>query len=116
STTAVSGRAPARHRSLPVEIRGVHVSMGLASLRGKLDEYLALERDGLTALELDVKDENGQIAFTPRASSLAAKVGATRECSSPRLVAREAHARGLYLIGRVVVFEDPLLAQAPPAL
>ena len=43
-------------RALPVEIRGVHVTMGLASLPGELDEYLDLESDGLTALELDVKD------------------------------------------------------------
>ena len=42
--------------------------MGLASLPGKLDEYLDLERDGLTALELDVKDENGEIGFITRAT------------------------------------------------
>src|SRR5688572_18368354 len=50
-------------RTLPIELRGVHVTMGLASLPGKLDEYLDLEREGLTALELDVKDENGEIGF-----------------------------------------------------
>ena len=49
--------------------------MGLASLPGKLDEYLDLEREGLTALELDVKDENGEIGFTPSSVPLAAIVG-----------------------------------------
>src|SRR5918992_2840649 len=29
-------------RPLPVEIRGVHVTMGLASLEGKLEEYVDL--------------------------------------------------------------------------
>jgi len=33
-------------RTLPIEMRGVHVTMALASLPGKLDEYLDLERDG----------------------------------------------------------------------
>ncbi|HLG09457.1 MAG TPA: putative glycoside hydrolase [Gaiellaceae bacterium] len=103
-------------RALPVEIRGVHVSMGLASLPGKLDEYLDLERNGLTALELDVKDENGQIGFVPRATRLAATVGAAREFYAPRAVARLAHERGVYLIGRVVVFEDPILSRARPDL
>src|SRR3970040_2661251 len=51
-------------RPLPVEIRGIHVTMGLASLPDKLEQYLALERDGLTAVELDVKDEHGQIRFS----------------------------------------------------
>jgi len=103
-------------RALPVEIRGVHVSMGLASLPGKLDEYLDLEQDGLTALELDVKDENGQIGFLSRGAPLAAKVGATRDFYEPRAVARLAHERGVYLIGRVVVFEDPILSGARPDL
>jgi len=103
-------------RALPVEIRGVHVSMGLASLPGKLDEYLDLERVGLTALELDVKDENGQIGFASRDVPLAAKVGAARDFYSPRAVARLTHERDVYLIGRVVVFEDPILSRARPDL
>ncbi len=107
---------PAGHRSLPIEVRGVHVTMGLASLPGKLDDYLALRKDGLTAIELDVKDENGQIGFTTHASPLVTKVGATRDFYSPRAVARDVHAHGLYLVGRVVTFEDPLLARARPDL
>jgi len=101
-------------RALPVEIRGVHVSMGLASLPGKLDEYLDLERDGLTALELDVKDENGQIGFAARGIPLAVKVGAARDFYELRAVARLAHERDVYLIGRIVVFEDPILSGARP--
>jgi hypothetical protein len=103
-------------RALPVEIRGVHVSMGLASLPGKLDEYLDLERDGLTALELDVKDENGQVGFVSRSLTLATEVGAARDFYAPRGVARLAHERDVYLIGRVVVFEDPILSGARPDL
>src|SRR5262245_2810668 len=33
-------------KTLPIEVRGVHVTMGLASLPGKLDEYLDLQLDG----------------------------------------------------------------------
>jgi hypothetical protein len=104
------------HRSLPIELRGVHVTMALASLPGKLDEYLDLERDGLTALELDVKDENGEIGFVPSSVPLATSVGAARDYYAPREVARRAHERGVYLVGRVVVFEDPVLSRARPDL
>ncbi|HSF62089.1 MAG TPA: putative glycoside hydrolase [Gaiellaceae bacterium] len=111
--TASSGATPpAGTRALPVEIRGVHVTMGLASLPGKLDEYLDLEHDGLTALELDVKDETGQVGFTSAGMPLAMKVGAARDYYSAREAARLAHDRDIYLIGRVVVFEDPILAKA----
>src|SRR5947209_2328042 len=43
--------------ALPGELRGVHVTMALATLPGKIDQYLSLSRDGLNAIELDVKDE-----------------------------------------------------------
>ena len=103
-------------RPLPVEIRGVHVTMALASLPGKLDEYLALRRDGLTALELDVKDENGEVGFVPTSVPLAVTSGAAHRYYDPAAVARRVHAQGLYLIGRVVVFEDPVLSAARPDL
>jgi hypothetical protein len=104
-------------RTLPIELRGVHVTIGLASLPGKLDEYLDLEEDGLTALELDVKDENGEIGFISRAiPRLAVSIGAARDYYDARAAARRVHARGVYLIGRIVVFEDPVLAQARPEL
>jgi hypothetical protein len=103
-------------RPLPLEIRGVHVTMGLASLPGKLEEYLDLQRDGLTTIELDVKDENGEIGFTPRTVPLASRVGAARDYYAPRKVARLVHARGMYLVGRVVVFEDPHLSHGRPDL
>src|SRR5947199_826155 len=44
--------------SAPKEIRGVHVTMALASLPGRLDHYLAIP--GLNTIELDVKGEDGR--------------------------------------------------------
>ncbi len=104
-------------RTLPIEVRGVHVTMGLASLPGKLDEYLDLEQDGLTALELDVKDENGEIGFvTSSVPRQAVSIGAARDYYDAQRVAQRVDARGIYLIGRVVVFEDPVLSRARPEL
>jgi hypothetical protein len=103
-------------RPLPVEIRGVHVTMGLASLPGKLQEYVDLKDDGLTAIELDVKDEDGQVGFLTRSPRLASSVGATNDFYKARDAARLVHRNGLYLIGRVVVFEDPMLSHGRPEL
>ena len=106
----------ARPRPLPVEVRGVHVTGALASLPGKLDEYAALQNHGLNTIELDVKDEGGEIGFAPAGVSLARKAGAVRSYYSPRKVASMLHEKGIYLIGRVVVFQDPYLARARPDL
>src|SRR5262245_13154404 len=78
---AAVAKKPAKPKALqprpqPAEIRGVHVTMALASLPGKLQEYIAMKRDGLNAIELDVKDENGEIGFVPADVPLARQVGA----------------------------------------
>jgi hypothetical protein len=103
-----------RHTPLPAEVRGVHVTMALANEPGKLDEYLAIP--GLNAIELDVKDENGKVGFLMPARSLARKVGASQPYYKAGVAAGTARAAGVYLIGRVVVFEDPTLTVARPDL
>jgi len=105
-----------RPRPLPVEIRGVHVTGALASLPGKFKEYVGYTRYGLNTIELDVKDEGGEIGFVPAGVPLASRVGATRPYYNPRELARLAHKRGIYLIGRVVTFQDPQLASGRPDL
>jgi hypothetical protein len=98
----------------PEEIRGVHVTAALASVPGKLGDYLALRKQGLNTLELDIKDENGEIGFRSRAVPLATEVGAAQRYYDPKAVAQAAQDAGVYLIGRVVVFEDPRLSEARP--
>jgi hypothetical protein len=101
-------------RTLPAEIRGVHVTMALLSLPGKLNEYLAMRNDGMTTLEVDVKDENGEVGYPSAYAPLARKIGSARTYYRPRQVADKVHEAGLYLIGRVVMFEDPYLASKRP--
>ena len=107
-------QAATRPRPLPVEVRGVHVTGALASLPGKLDEYTRLTKHGLNTIELDVKDESGEIAFAPTALPLARKVGAVRSYYDARKVVRQMHRKGIYVIGRIVVFQDNYLARARP--
>ena len=96
---------------VPSEIRGVHMTMGLASIEGKLGEYLALRAYGLNTLELDVKDENGSVGFSSKElPQLAHDVGAASLHYDGRAAATAAEEAGVYLIGRVVAFADPTLA------
>ena len=98
----------------PAEIRGVHVTAALASIDGKLDEYIALKDSCLNTIELDVKDENGEVAFHSLAPSLARQIGAAKRYYDPKKVAAQVDKKGMYLIGRVVCFEDPILAEKRP--
>jgi hypothetical protein len=114
--TKATKKAPESMPELPKEIRGVHVTVALASLPGKIDEYVALSKQGLNTIELDVKDENGEIGFVPETVPLATAVGAARPYYHPHAVAKKLHAAGIYLIGRIVTFEDPILAEKRPGL
>jgi hypothetical protein len=103
-------------RATPEEIRGVHITGPLMSLPGKFAQYLALKRHGLNTVEVDLKDESGNVSFERGAPAIARRDGAARAYFDLRKAARQAHAAGMYLIGRVVTFEDPITATAHPAL
>ena len=99
-------------RPLPDEVRGVHVTAALASDAAKLNEYLAIP--GLNTIQVDVKDENGEVGFLMPNGTLAREIGATKPYYKAKRLAARAHARGVYLIGRLVTFEDPILSKARP--
>ena len=114
-TTAVSHhKAKPLFRPRPREIRGVHVTMGLAGLPGKIDSYLRMRNQGLNTLEVDVKDESGQVAFSNPSVPLARRIGAAQSYYEPYALARKVHAKHVYLIGRIVVFQDPILSERQP--
>jgi hypothetical protein len=113
---SLAAASPFRSR-VPAEIRGIHVTEGLASLPGKIGDYLALGSHGLNAIELDVKDENGYVGFlSPWLPKLARTTGAARPYYDVRKVVADAHKAGVYLIGRIVTFQDPTLTAGEPSL
>jgi hypothetical protein len=117
TSNAAARTKPAVRRDrprVPREMRGVHVTMALASIEGKLAEYARMP--GLNTLELDVKDENGEVAFHRLAPPLAKRVGAAKRYYDPVKVSKQLHAQGIYLVGRLVVFEDPILSRGRPDL
>jgi hypothetical protein len=116
SLVPVSSAVPATsfRTPLPEEIRGVHITGPLMSLPGKFAQYLALKKDGLNTVEIDLKDESGNVSFVNGAPAIARRDGAARRYFNPRQVAAQAHKAGIYVIGRVVSFEDPVTAVAHP--
>src|SRR5439155_7154198 len=109
-----AGARANRGPPVPDQVRGVHVTMALASLPGKLRQYLVTP--GLNAIELDVKDGNGRVGFERPRVPLAHQIGASAPYYDAKRVVRLAHKHGIYLIGRVVTFEDPVLSAKRPDL
>jgi hypothetical protein len=96
---------------MPAVTRGVHVTAPWASIPGNLDSVLAMK--GLNLLQIDVKDENGEVAgleqYTPK---LADRYHATREYYDLAHIVRIAHERHIWVVARIVSFKDPIVAEA----
>ncbi len=114
--TPAKKAAPARKRTpRPKEIRGVHVSLGTENTKARFASILGMAdpRSGMNAIELDIKDERGIVGFASRVT-VARASGAAQPYYEPRKDVRAAHARGLYVIGRIVVFQDDYVGKKYP--
>ncbi|MFH2062739.1 MAG: putative glycoside hydrolase [bacterium] len=107
----------AAHVATPDFVRGIYVSAATAGYRKRFDQLVDLVgRTELNSMVIDVKDADGSLSFEPESDSLrpyAAKrpqLGRIAEFTAPL---RE---RGIYLIARIFVFQDPMLAESRPEL
>jgi hypothetical protein len=88
-------------------------AVGTPSLRDSLVKLL--DETELNAVVIDIKDYSGTIAFPPQSEELqpvwqAAKCGAL---DMKEFVA-SLHEKGIYVIGRITVFQDPYMTKLHP--
>jgi hypothetical protein len=98
----------------PFIARAVHISGEAAG--EDLDRFFEMaEGTELNALMLDLKDESGLVWYDST-HPVAAEVGAIRSVYDLSEVADRAESEDLYLIGRLVVFNDPTAAVRKPEM
>jgi hypothetical protein len=113
-TPIVPPLAPAR-MVLPEAVRGIQVTGWVAGLGETLDNLLTWARGaGINAVVLDLKAEDGKLSWNSDIP-LAREVGANvpKVADLARTVARFRE-QGFWVIGRIVVFNDPVLYRARP--
>lgn len=99
-------------RRPPVAIRGVHVtSFAWADddLRKGVLDLVAQGR--INTVELDLKDEAGIVGFDADVP-LGKRIGAVQKVYDLQAAVRTLHARGVWVVGRLVAFRDPIHARA----
>jgi hypothetical protein len=107
NTTAFKLRVPVAYPAT----QGVHVSAAAWQHDGLRTEILRLVDEGLiSAVQLDLKDESGFIGYNSTIS-LANEIGAVDVQFNLAEAVDELHSRGVRVIGRLVAFRDPILAQ-----
>jgi hypothetical protein len=101
----------ARRRTASGKV-GIYVSAYKASGR-YLDEHLAfLKKNGLNSMVVDCKEDYGVVAYDTRLE-WPRRIGAVRQYFKIDELVAKAHAAGIYLIGRILVFRDKGLYNTP---
>ncbi len=99
----------------PRVVKGIHAVSGLPQ-GDRWEPFLDIaDRTEINSVVFDIKDESGKIRYESQVP-LALEVGAVDPGYRLDDVVAEMHDRGLYVIGRVVSFEDPVVASSRPDL
>lgn len=98
----------------PLRIKAVHITG--EAVEERIDEFLEMaDETELNGLMLDLKGESGEVMYRSDVP-LVSEVGADAARYDLEEVVAEADRRGLYVIGRLVAFQDPIAARAVPDL
>ncbi len=102
----------------PFKVKGLYLTVyGIASAKLRAAALEAIKTNDMNALVIDVKGDRGFIPFKVDIP-LAEEIGAQKVILIKDMKALMANLKeqGLYLIARIVVFKDDLLAAAKPPL
>jgi hypothetical protein len=115
TATDAAGNSAVATVVVPVQYpktNGVHVSAKAwadPALKAGVLQMIAEKK--INAVQLDLKDEQGVVGYASKVQ-LANEIGAVRASYDLPAAVEELHGLGVRVIGRVVAFLDPVLAQA----
>ncbi len=100
----------------PLVVRALHVTGWAAAVDDKWQHLVSIAaRTEINSLVVDLKDESG-LVFYDSTVELAETVGAVQAAYDIGEIVDATHSGELYLIGRIVTFQDPIAARAAPDL
>ncbi len=105
-----------QHVPLPEAVKAIYMSACVAGTPSFREELIQLvEETELNAIMIDIKDFSGTLSFAPTDPWWLPAWQASR-CGAQdmREFIADLHERGIFVIGRVTVFQDPFLAERVP--
>ncbi len=107
-----------QHQPLPQPVEAIYMTScvaGTLSFREKLVKLI--EETEINSVIIDVKDYSGTISFKPESDSWK-PAWENSECGAPdmREFVSELHNKGIFVIARVTVFQDPFYTGLHPEL
>lgn len=105
----------AAHITMPTHVRGMYISGWTAGSKKNIDRLVELAKaKDINSVVIDIKDATGKLSYQPIDEALRVTgVGTRKIADLPELIER-LHGEGIYVIGRVAVFQDPYRATLHP--
>lgn len=100
----------------PAIAKGIYLTGWSAGSSVKMQSVINLiKRTELNAVVVDIKDYSGYVSYATAIPEVKAS-GAENEIriARPNTLIKELHDNGIYVIGRITDFQDPILAKAHP--
>lgn len=98
----------------PISVKALYATALTASDPKLLDPLIGtIDKTELNAMVIDLKDSSGHVFYKSQVP-LANEIKATDPILDPAALVTMLHQHQIYAIARIVVFEDPILAEARP--
>src|SRR3989344_532374 len=105
------------HVSTPTEVRAIYMTSWVAGTKSFRDELVSLiEETEINSVVIYIKDYSGKIAFYINDPDVEKYEAFEVRIPDIKEFIQELHSKGIYVIGRVTVFQDPYLAKTHPEL
>ena len=115
--TDPSASGEERPASTTEVFKGIYLSFWSASVPSRVENAIQLAQQGLiNTVVIDVKDAQGRVGFDSRVPQVIEYRARERIIRDLAALVRKLHAGGLHVVARMVMFNDPVLAQARPEL
>ncbi|HHW01847.1 MAG TPA: putative glycoside hydrolase [Thermoanaerobacterales bacterium] len=100
----------------PVKVKGIYLTGWKAGIPGELEKMINLvDTTELNAMVIDVKDNTGRLTYKSKIPMVAQIGSGSNRIPDIDGLLKTLKEHGIYTIGRIVVFEDPVLSKARPA-
>lgn len=107
----------AEHISTPAAVKALYMTSWVASTKSLRNKIIKLlDTSEANTLIIDVKDYTGKIAFKVQDAELASMGADEKRISDIDELIAELHAKNIYIIARIAVFQDPYLVSIRPEL
>jgi hypothetical protein len=107
-----------KHMEKPENIKAIYfTSYAALSEKKKKRLFDLVERGEINSVVIDIKEVDGKVAFDMSDFDFAKiKPISNNIIKKPKELIKELHQKGIYVIGRLVVFKDKILAEKRPDL